>query len=148
MSKVCTKCDTLKPLTEYYLHSSKTRLMAHCKVCNKKQSSEWQRKNREAACKHTSKSKKKNRGPVNAAMAKRRAAQLQRTPSWANQEEIKMVYKQAASLQKLLGMKLHVDHVVPLQGRTVSGLHVPYNLQITTAAHNLSKSKLEEHLNV
>lgn len=72
--------------------------------------------------------------------ASRRAAKLQRTPIWADKDEIKLIYKQAASLQKLLGTPLHVDHIIPLQGKNVSGLHVADNLQIIGAKANMSKS--------
>jgi hypothetical protein len=72
--------------------------------------------------------------------AKRKAAKAQRTPSWANEAEIKMIYKQAASLQKLLGKPVDVDHVIPLRGELVSGLHVENNLQLMFAEDNQKKS--------
>jgi hypothetical protein len=72
--------------------------------------------------------------------AKRRAAKLDRTPPWSDLDEVSLIYKQAASLQRLLGRPIHVDHMVPLRGEAVSGLHVPENLQITFAEHNLAKS--------
>ncbi len=54
-------------------------------------------------------------------------------------EQIKAVYVERELLEKQSGLPLHVDHVVPLHGKTVSGLHVPWNLQIVPAKYNLSK---------
>lgn len=65
--------------------------------------------------------------------AKRRAAKLQATPAWAEPELIKQVYAEAA----YRGM--HVDHIVPLQGKTVCGLHVHYNMQLLTRSQNSAK---------
>ena len=74
-----------------------------------------------------------NPGIAVAHSAKRRAAKLERTPAWADLEKIKEIYRLAAEL----GMV--VDHVVPLQGELVSGLHVHINLQLITAFENGSK---------
>jgi len=80
----------------------------------------------------------------NAAKQKRReAAKLSRTPKWLkpeHYEEINNLYWLAADLQKVSGEKYHVDHIVPLQGKNISGLHVPWNLQILPADMNCSKS--------
>ncbi len=75
--------------------------------------------------------------------AKRRAAKLQRTPKWLTREdlaEIKGIYAEARRREKETGEPHHVDHVYPLQGRLVSGLHVPSNLQILSARENLTKN--------
>lgn len=69
-----------------------------------------------------------------------RAAKLKATPYWSDADEIALIYKQAGSLQKLLDRPLHVDHIIPLRGKLVSGLHVPDNLQITDADYNIRKS--------
>ncbi len=75
--------------------------------------------------------------------AKRRAAKDQRTPNWLTHEHkaaILRVYSERARLTKETGVVHHVDHIVPLRGKNVSGLHVPWNLQVLTAKENLSKS--------
>jgi 5-methylcytosine-specific restriction endonuclease McrA len=72
---------------------------------------------------------------------KRKVAKLQRTPFWFNsgQEfEMECIYKYCAALRSV-GLDYEVDHIVPMQGKTVSGLHVPWNLQILTASENAAK---------
>jgi len=84
-----------------------------------------------------------NPDKVNARNAKRRAAKKKRVPKWLNKArkaEIVVLYTQARELTKLTGIQFHVDHIVPLQGKTVSGLHIPDNLQVLTEHENCSKS--------
>lgn len=77
---------------------------------------------------------------IRAAERMARIASLkQRTPSWASLPTIKWMYRHAASLTKMFGIPHHVDHILPLNGKTVSGLHVAENLQILTAQENLLK---------
>lgn len=66
-----------------------------------------------------------------------------RTPKWLSKEHrqvMNSIYKDAQQLTQETGIKYVVDHIVPLRGMTVSGLHVPWNLQIVTEAWNLKKS--------
>ena len=72
---------------------------------------------------------------------KRRAAQLQRTPAWdPNAHLIIAKYQLAAMLTKASGISHHVDHIIPLQGRKVSGLHVFSNLRVIPGSDNVKKS--------
>jgi hypothetical protein len=70
---------------------------------------------------------------------KRRAAKLKRTPSWADLEAMRGIYAEAARLTRDTGIPHAVDHIYPLQGKLVSGLHVSGNLQILTASENSRK---------
>lgn len=74
--------------------------------------------------------------------AKRRAMKLKATPIWLTEEQHKQIeefYKKAQDMKLLTGEEHHVDHIIPLQGKTVCGLHVPWNLQVITAKENRSK---------
>jgi len=80
---------------------------------------------------------KKNRGAVNAKTAKYRAKKLNATIGNYD-KELKEIYKYCPK-------DFHVDHVVPLQGKTVCGLHVPWNLQYLSAVDNIKKgNKFEQ----
>jgi hypothetical protein len=74
---------------------------------------------------------------VNVSIA--RAKKQNKYPAWANKEEIKKIYTQAALMEKETGIKYHVDHIIPLNGELVSGLHVHTNLQIVTSRENIEK---------
>jgi hypothetical protein len=91
-----------------------------------------------------------NRDLYAAKDAKRRAAKLQALPPWLTPEQleqIKELYTIAQMFKLYTGEEYHVDHIVPLQGENVCGLHVPWNLQVIPAKENLSKSnKLQEDI--
>lgn len=82
----------------------------------------------------------KNKGMFVANAAKRRADMISATPKWANKKSIKNIYIDASEMTKITGVEHHVDHVVPLRGRNVCGLHVENNLQIIAADINRKKS--------
>lgn len=82
-----------------------------------------------------------------AILARREAAQMQRTPIWLTDDDCWMMqqaYEIAAKRTKQFGFAWHVDHIIPLQGKKVSGLHVPTNLQVIPGAENRRKSNYFE----
>ena len=72
--------------------------------------------------------------------AKRRAAKLKRTVKWANDKLIRYEYGMAQLLTKLWGVDYEVDHIIPLQGKLVSGLHCEANLRVIPGILNRKKS--------
>jgi hypothetical protein len=70
---------------------------------------------------------------------RRQAKKLQATPKWADHKAMQAFYKQARELT-LAGTPHEVDHIVPLQGVNVCGLHVPANLQVLPRTANRSKA--------
>lgn len=83
---------------------------------------------------------KENAEVKNAINAARRARKLKASPAWANPDAIAGMYAAAKTLGQIFGAEYHVDHIVPLLGETVCGLHNEFNLQILPAVDNLKKS--------
>jgi 5-methylcytosine-specific restriction endonuclease McrA len=86
---------------------------------------------------------KQNKPKVNARTARRYASKTQATPKWLTPDDhwmIEQAYEIAALRTKMFGVSWEVDHIIPLRGKTVSGLHTPWNLQVVTQATNRRKS--------
>ena len=165
--KTCTKCNTQKPLDLF--HNDKSRkdgLRNWCKECVQifmrnrhiqnpleatKRYNKWL-EIPENRTKHNLRCKKwvaENRGKVNARTARRYAAKTQATPKWVTKNPnfmwmINEVYDLAHLRSKLTGVTWEVDHKVPLRGKSVMGLHVPWNLQVVLQKQNRVKSNKHE----
>ena len=74
----------------------------------------------------------KNRAAYRAKLARRRAVLKKASPVWADSKAILEMYKTCPK-------GYHVDHIIPLNGKNVCGLHVHWNLQHLLAKDNLSK---------
>jgi hypothetical protein len=158
MIKMCTACKIKKPITDF--HKNKNLPMGvqdWCKPCKKQAGYERYLRNRDRLLNankkyqtdnpEKSKAQQKawrqsNKSRVNAKTAKRRATKLQASPPWLTSEhkaQIAEFYEMAKELEKVFPWPQHVDHIEPLQGKDVCGLHVPWNLQILSAKANLEK---------
>lgn len=79
---------------------------------------------------------------------KRRKALKNATPDWLTPEQwadIECCYFKARYLTKRLETQYVVDHIVPLQGHNVCGLHVPWNLEVVTYGENAAKNAGKYH---
>jgi hypothetical protein len=86
---------------------------------------------------------KKYAWKMTAKVSKRRGLKLSATPKWLSFEqlnEIDLIYKKSKELTTSTGIKHNVDHIIPLKGKNICGLHVPWNLRIITEKENLKKS--------
>jgi hypothetical protein len=111
----CTTCDSVLELSEFHSNTGKrTGKDSKCKSCI----SQYQRDNKEIYCNNS---------------ANYKAAKLRAIPLWADLSSIKGIYLKCPTGH-------HVDHIVPLRGGKVCGLHVENNLQYLTAEENLKKS--------
>lgn len=140
-NRTCCECsvswrDEWRELnTEVERESSRVRMMTWAQS-NKEEARNragaWRARNLEKARGQARERTRKNPGPGRANAAARRAHKIRATPSWADQKKIYAFYESCPE-------GYHVDHVVPLRGRNVCGLHVIDNLQYLPAAENLSK---------
>ena len=102
----------------------------------------WIRNNPERAAMLAKASRQRNKDRISANKAKYRADKRNRTPKWVDADHlwmIKEVYDLAIKRTKLHGFEWHVDHIIPLNGKIVSGLHVIENLQVIPGIENVSK---------
>ena len=97
------------------------------------------RVNRTAVREATKSWESRNKPMVAAKTARRKAAMLRAMPRWVDESAILPFYEEARRLSAASGVPHEVDHIHPLQGENVCGLHVPWNLQILTKSENSRK---------
>ena len=139
----CYICKLEKEESSYYKDSSKgSGRMSRCKECHSEAVRLRQRDNKEKCNADSRKYYNLNKPLFIAKNARRRANLLQATPKWLSEKDkshITRVYRVCASVSKSTGVKHNVDHIIPLNGDGVCGLHVPWNLAIIPEKLNKSK---------
>jgi len=92
---------------------------------------------------YKNKYKKKNPELYKSLVSARRRRFRDATPKWLTKEDkraIRQLYIDAMTVTRITGVPYVVDHIIPLNGESASGLHVPWNLQVMTREENLRKS--------
>ena len=149
--KRCGTCKSYKDESEFGKNKRMSDgLSRQCKTCHCKQAKvyrdknkakihaykkKWQECNKDKVSAHRRKWLENNRGVHLANKARYRAAKINATPIWADNEKIKDIYDNCPRGH-------HVDHIIPLRNQYVCGLHCEDNLQILTAEENIRKNNI------
>lgn len=100
----------------------------------------WLALNRDKATAATKRWKAKNHHYVLAMNTARQAHVRRATPAWVDHKKIHAIYAARERVELETGIRHDVDHIIPLRGKGVCGLHVPWNLQIIPRIENQRKS--------
>jgi len=141
MKLACFKCKAEKPLSDFAKHpTGKYGVSTTCRICKSIYRKKYYLLNKDKETEQSTKWAKENAHKKRAYRSNRRALLLKATPSWANKQAILSLYKEADSISKFANIKFEVDHIIPLQGKNVCGLHVENNLQILSITANRQKA--------
>lgn len=165
--KPCGRCHEAKPLADFGVRRASPDGLAHtCKECVKERSHQWrldhpgahqqwyqenkehkavywaawQEKNKERTSANYKAWATANKDRVTALSAKRKAIKRSAVAPWIDHDAVRAIYAEAARLTAETGVRHEVDHVIPLQGELVCGLHWEGNLQVLTKVENIRKS--------
>lgn len=169
-TKRCLECEEHLPLDAFNKHKrQKDGLQQTCRVCQKlyykanktsilEVQKVWIEANKDKVSHHKKAWKSRNKDFVKNYNGSYRKANLPRyafyasqrelqrkmaTPCWLTEDhkqQIKSFYDHAADCYAVSGQKYHVDHIVPIKGKNVCGLNVPWNLQVLPSDLNEKKS--------
>jgi len=154
----CVECNKTRALQSY--HKNKTLKSRKFLTDEEKKQyhRNWVEKNRDRIKKRHAEWRDKNRKKINQRFKKWRNENKEHFAAYQNAynairrkgckqniskpflSKIKSIYVKRDKIIKSTGIAHHVDHIVPLRGKNICGLHVPWNLQIITAEENQRKS--------
>lgn len=152
MFKTCTNCNTEHPIDNFHKNKLTSDGRHHwCKPCkglwykNLDDPTSYNRKSYKRRNKTLHQSfmrlwRHNNPQKLHAYQIKHNKRLRQATPSWCNHEDIITIYSKCKEFSIKWGLKLQVDHILPIAGKLVSGLNVPANLQLLDQPINASKS--------
>lgn len=165
LTKFCPKCSQTLSIASFFQNKSRyDGLQGYCKKCKCLRDRQYDAEHRDkinGAARQRRSSGDSRQGHLDALkkyraknqpirtklQMARKSAKLKRTPAWLTDDDldrIKCLYQLAAMRNRESGYDWHVDHIIPLQGEFVSGLHVPRNLRVIPALDNMRKSNLYE----
>lgn len=126
-----------------FYNSKKYGKQNQCKSCAKASAARSQKANPERVNKKNQKYKKAHKIWLTPKSKANTAARTRRlrdaSPSWQNRFFIQEAYLLAQLRTEKFGFQWHVDHIIPVRGSNVCGLHVENNLQVIPARDNNSK---------
>ena len=160
--KTCSHCQQEKPLDQFYKRSDRDSYHSWCKSCKHESGKRWVAKNKDrhgeltrswyAANKdqHLANSKayyEANKSNYLEYSTARDERTKRATPPWCDRSAIRAIFARAKRMTQETGIQHDVDHIIPLRGKTVSGLHIPANLRVIPSAENKRKAAklLEAH---
>lgn len=162
LNKICSKCLKEKLGSEFLV--IKGRLPAsYCVECYKKQKREysqknlvnenghkrdWATRNKHKVAEARKKWRQENAGVLKAGKSNRKKHINQATPKWLTSFHYQCIsaFYEIAHARSAGPVKYHVDHIIPIRGKNVCGLNVPWNLETLKAEENMKKgNKLLSH---
>lgn len=143
LTKKCTNCNFEKQISDYPKNKcSADGLYSTCKACKKEKDLKYRLLNKSKIKDRQRKYYSQNKEVFYSHNATRRAISRKAKPTWLTPEQrlsIESLYYLAKDCQVVSGQTYHVDHIVPLRGYNVCGLHVPWNLQVIPSDLNAKK---------
>lgn len=121
-----------------FLDSEKVRYQKRKEIILERQRA-YRQKNAESRAETLKRYNEKKPHVAMEAYAARRARKKSAIPHWVDRKEVREIYAECRRITKATGIKHEVDHIIPLAGKNVCGLHVPWNLQIITMSENRRK---------
>ena len=146
-SMICNQCELELPETNFPIHTGNKKLRKQCKKCYYGKIAKWEQRNPDRRldyskrfrsrhyelCLQRTREWRKNNLAYNVyRQSIYIARKQQQMPLWANKDKIKEIYLACPK-------EYHVNHIIPLKGKLVSGLHVENNLQYLLARDNIQK---------